>query len=85
MPSSRALAASSSLEELLRAADVVTLHVPLLPATRNLIGETQLAMADGAIRWHSARHVVDRRRSRQAESGRLGSACRAYGRSSITS
>lgn len=31
------------LDELLRSADVVTLHVPLLPATQGLIGASQLA------------------------------------------
>lgn len=31
------------LDELLRSADVVTLHVPLLPATQGLIGANQLA------------------------------------------
>lgn len=31
------------LDELLRTADVVTLHVPLLPATQGLIGASQLA------------------------------------------
>jgi phosphoglycerate dehydrogenase-like enzyme len=33
-----------ALDELLKTADVVTLHVPLMPATTNLIGEKQLAM-----------------------------------------
>lgn len=33
-----------SLDELLKTADVVTLHVPLLPATTGLIGATQLAL-----------------------------------------
>ena len=33
-----------SLDELLRRADFVTLHVPLLPVTRHLIGVKQLAM-----------------------------------------
>ena len=31
------------LDELLRSADIVTLHVPLLPATQGLIGATELA------------------------------------------
>ncbi len=34
----------TSLEQLLRRSDVVTLHVPLLEATRGLIGREQLAM-----------------------------------------
>ncbi|MBI4293612.1 MAG: lactate dehydrogenase [Betaproteobacteria bacterium] len=33
----------ASLEELLRRADIVTLHVPLLPSTRHLIGAKELA------------------------------------------
>lgn len=32
------------LEELLRRSDVITLHVPLLPQTRHLIGQSQFAM-----------------------------------------
>jgi D-3-phosphoglycerate dehydrogenase / 2-oxoglutarate reductase len=35
---------ASSLEELLRVSDVVTLHVPLLPATRNLLDRDALAL-----------------------------------------
>lgn len=50
-----------SLAELLATADVVTLHVPLLPATRNLIGEKEMAaMKPGAILINAARGgVVD--------------------------
>lgn len=33
-----------SLEELLRRSDVVTLHVPLLPSTRHLIGQRELTL-----------------------------------------
>ena len=33
-----------SLDELLHRADIVTLHVPLLPSTRNMIGARELAM-----------------------------------------
>jgi phosphoglycerate dehydrogenase-like enzyme len=33
-----------SLEELLSTADIVSLHLPLLPQTRNLIGERELAL-----------------------------------------
>jgi len=41
----KALSATSlSLHDLLKTSDVVTLHVPLFDATRNLIGETELAM-----------------------------------------
>ena len=33
-----------SLEDLLKKADVVSIHVPLLPETRHLIGERELAL-----------------------------------------
>jgi phosphoglycerate dehydrogenase-like enzyme len=50
-----------TLDELLRSADVVTLHVPLLPATRGLIGKRELSsMKKGAILINAARGgVVD--------------------------
>ena len=35
--------APMSLDELLATSDVVSLHVPLLPATQNLIGAAELA------------------------------------------
>lgn len=57
-----ALGASSlSLLELLEVADVVTLHVPLLPATRGLIGSDELArMKPDAVLINAARGgVVD--------------------------
>jgi len=38
------LAKPCSLKELLSASDVVSLHVPLLPSTKNMIGREQLAM-----------------------------------------
>lgn len=49
------------LDDLLKTADVVTLHVPLLPATQNLIGVKQLAlMKPEAVLIHAARGgVVD--------------------------
>jgi len=54
-------AKSVPLDELLRESDVVTLHVPLLPATKGLIGEAQLAsMKPGAILIQVARGgIVD--------------------------
>ena len=54
-------ARSVTLDELLRSADVVTLHVPLLPATRGLIGKSELSsMKKGAILINAARGgVVD--------------------------
>jgi phosphoglycerate dehydrogenase-like enzyme len=52
---------SLPLDELLATADVVTLHVPLLPATTGLIGATELArMKPGAILVNAARGgIVD--------------------------
>lgn len=50
-----------SLDELLTRSDVVTLHVPLVSATRNLIGATQLAqMKTGAVLIQASRGgIVD--------------------------
>lgn len=50
-----------SLDELLATADVVTLHVPLLPETENLIGARELArMKPGAVLIQASRGgVVD--------------------------
>ncbi len=48
-----------SIEELLKHADFVTLHVPLLPMTRNLIDETRLAaMKQGAVLLNFARDAL---------------------------
>ncbi len=54
-------AQAMSLSQLLQAADVVTLHVPLLPATQSLIGAAELAkMKSGAILVQASRGgVVD--------------------------
>jgi phosphoglycerate dehydrogenase-like enzyme len=54
-------AASLPLEELLATADVVTLHVPLLPATRGMIGARELQrMKPDAILINAARGgIVD--------------------------
>lgn len=47
------------LEELLRTSDVVTLHVPLIPATRGLLGRRELAlMKPTAILVNSCRGAV---------------------------
>lgn len=66
-----------ALDELLRTCDVVTLHVPLLPATKGLIGGKELAlMKAGAILINAARGgIVDEAAlAQQLESGHLGGA-----------
>jgi (S)-sulfolactate dehydrogenase len=66
-----------ALDALLAQADVLTLHVPLLPATRNLIDATRLAaMKRGAILVNTARGgVVDEAAVAAAlRSGQLGGA-----------
>ena len=70
-------AASLPLEELLKTADVITLHVPLLPETQGLIGERELAsMKSGAVLIQASRGgIVDEAAlARHLESGRLGGA-----------
>lgn len=70
-------AQSVPLDELLRTADVVTLHVPLISATQGLIGEHQLAaMKTGAILINAARGgVVDEAAlAAHIASGHLGGA-----------
>lgn len=54
-------AESMALDELLRVSDVVTLHVPLLPATANLIGDRELGlMKPGSVLIQASRGgVVD--------------------------
>jgi D-3-phosphoglycerate dehydrogenase len=50
---------AASIDELLRQADFVTLHVPLLAATRNLIDERRLAMMkNGAVLLNFARDAL---------------------------
>lgn len=66
-----------SLHELLRLADVVTIHVPLLPATEKLIGDRELAgMKNGAILVQASRGgIVDEQAlARHLSSGHLGGA-----------
>jgi D-3-phosphoglycerate dehydrogenase len=66
-----------SLEDVLRAADCVTLHVPATEQTNNMIGERELSlMKPGAFLINNARgSVVDIDALRAAlESGRLGGA-----------
>jgi len=70
-------AKSVSLDELLQSADVVSLHVPLLPATQGLIGASQLAaMKPGAVLIQASRGgVVDEAALAQSlRSGHLGGA-----------
>lgn len=65
------------LDELLWRADVVTLHVPLIPATQKLIGARELAaMKQGAVLIQASRGgVVDEAALAHAlVSGRLGGA-----------
>jgi phosphoglycerate dehydrogenase-like enzyme len=66
-----------SLHELLQTADVISLHVPLLPETRGLIGERQLAqMKPGVVLVQASRGgVVDELAlASHLRSGRLGGA-----------
>lgn len=70
-------AQSVSLEELLRSADVVTLHVPLLPRTKGLIHARELQkMKPGAILIQASRGgIVDEAALAEAlRSGHLGGA-----------
>jgi phosphoglycerate dehydrogenase-like enzyme len=66
-----------SMEDLFQLADVVTLHVPLLPETTGMIGRRELAMMkDGAILIQGSRGgVVDEPALAEAlQSGKLGGA-----------
>jgi phosphoglycerate dehydrogenase-like enzyme len=70
-------ARSMPLDELLRSGDVVTVHVPLLPATTGLIGARELGlMKKGAVLIQAARGgIVDEQALAEAlRSGRLGGA-----------
>ena len=69
--------AVASLDELLAAADVVTLHVPETPLTRGMIGREELSrLKPGALLINASRgSVVDIDAACEAlESGRLGGA-----------
>ena len=66
-----------ALDELLATSDVVSLHVPFTPETRNLIGGEAIArMKPGAVLINAARGgVVDERAVAEAlKAGRLGGA-----------
>jgi phosphoglycerate dehydrogenase-like enzyme len=70
-------AQSVSLSELLEASDVVSLHVPLLPSTKGLIGAAELAkMKAGTILVQASRGgIVDEEALAQdLQSGHLGGA-----------
>jgi len=65
------------LDELLKAADIVTLHVPLLPQTRSMIGARQLSlMKPGAVLIQASRGGIVNETALAAHlnSGRLGGA-----------
>jgi phosphoglycerate dehydrogenase-like enzyme len=65
------------LDELLRTADIVSLHVPLLPQTRSLIGPRQFSlMKHGAVLIQAARGGVVNEEAlvTHLNSGRLGGA-----------
>jgi phosphoglycerate dehydrogenase-like enzyme len=74
----RALGAESmSLDGLLTSSDVVTLHVPLLPATKNLIGDREMALMNpGAVLIQASRGgIVDELAlATHLRSGHLGGA-----------
>jgi phosphoglycerate dehydrogenase-like enzyme len=70
-------ARATSLDELLATSDVVSLHVPLLPATQNLIGAAQLSrMKPGAVLIQGSRGgIVDEAAlAANLSSGHLGGA-----------
>lgn len=70
-------AKSMSLDELLTVSDIVTLHVPLLPSTRMLLGAAQLGlMKQGAVLINAARGgIVDESAlAEQLANGHLGGA-----------
>ena len=70
-------AKSLPLDELLKASDVVTLHVPLLPQTRSMIGARQLAlMKPGAVLIQASRGGIVNETALAAHlnSGHLGGA-----------
>lgn len=70
-------AVSLDLATLLATADVVSLHVPLIPATKGLIGAAELAtMKPGAVLIHASRGgIVDEEAlARTLEEGRIAGA-----------
>jgi phosphoglycerate dehydrogenase-like enzyme len=77
-PAAQALGATPlTLDELLQTADVISLHVPLVPSTTGLIGDRELAlMKPSAVLIQAARGgVVDEAAlARHLTAGRLGGA-----------
>lgn len=70
-------AESFSLDQLLKSADVVTLHVPLLPATQGFLGDREMAlMKPGAVLVQASRGgIVDEvALAKHLQSGHLGGA-----------
>jgi phosphoglycerate dehydrogenase-like enzyme len=70
-------ATAMSLDLLVQAADIITLHVPLIPATQGLIGERELAsMKPGSVLIQASRGgVVDEAAlAKRLESGKIGGA-----------
>ena len=68
-------AKSVSLDELWATSDVITLHIPLLPATQGLVGERQLAaMKPGAILIQASRGGIadESALAHSLKSGHLG-------------
>ncbi len=68
---------AGSLEEVLREADIITLHVPLTPQTRHMIGRREISMMkDGAIIINTSRGgVIDEEALYEAlRSGKLAGA-----------
>lgn len=66
-----------SLPDLLRRSDIVTIHVPLIPQTRNMIGEKELQqMKDGAVLVNVSRGgIVDEKALLEAlQSEKVGAA-----------
>ncbi len=76
-PDSSGIARLATLQELLARSDVLSLHLPLLPATRHLIGAAELAaLPSGAIVLNTARGgLLDEAALHAAlEAGRLAGA-----------
>lgn len=80
--SDSAISKQVSLEELLRCSDIVTLHCPLTPETKDLIGEKELAMMKtSAILINTARGGVvnSEALSKALKSGTIaGAACDVF-------